>query len=543
MDLCYIKDMGKMLKYLTTDSRSFKDLIEGKYLYVDKTGYIYDMLKKGSPSKYWFLSRPRRFGKSLTIDTLANIFSGNKELFKGTCIYDRYDFESYPVIRFSMNNVSTYSEEEFLYSLKHDLILPIAREYGVSDSFPVEATAPSSWLNYLISAMAEKYGKKVVILIDEYDYPLLDTVRDESYARIKTRLESFYGVLKPREEDIRFCFITGITRFPQVSIFSKLNNLLDISNDPVYASVCGYTDEELDYYFTPYMEKYYEENGVEGEERKEFRRRIKEYYDGYRFSIRNEVTVYNPVSIGKFFIGGCSFENFWISTGAQSIVKEIVEANAEVFTDRKEFSVPISKTKVFEVERLFTSPSDQGAVLSYLLQAGYLTIRREEVGDYVLSYPNLEVKDAMNAAVLSSYGLEFESERVAALRDAFQEERTEEIIKILYNSFLTYPYHLTLDREKGFQIAVYSALRMCVDVKAEEVTNTGRIDIAVRVRKDLVYIIELKLDESGDKALSQIKEKRYYEKYTSEGCRVHLLGINFSSKERNISDWKEEIIS
>ena len=255
------------------------------------------------------------------------------------------------------------------------------------------------------------------------------------------------------------------------------------------------------------------------------------------------MTVYNPVSIGKFFIGGCSFENFWISTGAQSIVKEIVEANAEVFTDRKEFSVPISKTKVFEVERLFTSPSDQGAVLSYLLQAGYLTIGREEVGDYVLSYPNLEVKDAMNAAVLSSYGLGFESERVAALRDAFQEERTEEIIKILYNSFLTYPYHLTLDREKGFQIAVYSALRMCVDVKAEEVTNTGRIDIAVRVRKDLVYIIELKLDESGDKALSQIKEKRYYEKYTSEGCRVHLLGINFSSKERNISDWKEEIIS
>ena len=528
------------MKKIAIDTSSLREIIESGCIYVDKTRYCLDMINMG---KYFFLSRPRRFGKSLTVDTLANIFSGNKELFKDTYIYDRYDFESYPVIRFSMNNVSTYSEEEFLYSLKHDLILPVAREYGVSESFPAEATSPSSWLNYLISALAERYGKKVVILIDEYDYPLLDTVRDESYERIKMRLESFYGVLKPREEDIRFCFITGITRFPQVSIFSKLNNLLDISNDPVYASVCGYTDEELDHYFAPYMEKYYEESGVEGEDREEFRRRIKEYYDGYRFSIRNEVTVYNPVSIGKFFIGGCSFENFWISTGAQSIVKEIVEANAEVFTDRKEFSVPISKTKVFEVERLFTSPSDQGAVLSYLLQAGYLTIEREEAGDYVLSYPNLEVKDAMNAAVLSSYGLEFESERVAALRDAFQEERTDEIIKILYNSFLTYPYHLTLDKEKGFQIAVYSALRMCVDVKAEEVTNRGRMDIAVRVGDTLVYIIELKLDESGKKALSQIKEKRYYEKYTSEGCRVHLLGINFSSKERNISDWKEEIIS
>ena len=207
------------MKKIAIDTSSLREIIESGCIYVDKTRYCLDMINMG---KYFFLSRPRRFGKSLTIDTLANIFSGNKELFKDTYIYDRYDFESYPVIRFSMNNVSTYSEEEFLYSLKHDLILPVAREYGVSESFPAEATSPSSWLNYLISALAERYGKKVVILIDEYDYPLLDTVRDESYARIKTRLESFYGVLKPREEDIRFCFITGITRFPQVSIFSKL---------------------------------------------------------------------------------------------------------------------------------------------------------------------------------------------------------------------------------------------------------------------------------------------------------------------------------
>ena len=531
-----------MLKYLTTDSRSFKDLIEGKYLYVDKTGYIYDMLKKGSPSKYWFLSRPRRFGKSLLIDTMENIFRGNKELFRDTYIYDRYDFESYPVIRLNMIYVNEHDREHVRFQMSN-MIRKIGEEYGVLKGFDNPMYSPSDLFSELIDAVSRKEGRPVAVLIDEYDYPLMENIHNASYEEIKGELANFYNILKASEENIRFCFLTGVTRFPQVSIFSKLNNLLDISNDPVYASVCGYTDEELDHYFAPYMEKYYEESGVEGEDREEFRRRIKEYYDGYRFSIRNEVTVYNPVSIGKFFIGGCSFENFWIGTGAQSIVKEIVEANADIFTGREEFSVPISKTKVFEVERLFTSPSDQGAVLSYLLQAGYLTIGREEVGDYVLSYPNLEVKDAMNAAVLSSYGLGFESERVAALRDAFQEERTEEIIKILYNSFLTYPYHLTLDREKGFQIAVYSALRMCVDVKAEEVTNTGRIDIAVRVRKDLVYIIELKLDESGDKALSQIREKRYYEKYTSEGCRVHLLGINFSSKERNISDWKEEIIS
>ena len=179
---------------------------------------------------------------------------------------------------------------------------------------------------------------------------------------------------------------------------------------------------------------------------------IKDYYDGYRFSIRNDVTMYNPVSIGKFFNGGCSFDNFWIETGAQSLVNEIVERHYEIFRASDEFSVPISKTTKFEVRRIFTEHPDTGYVLSYLLQAGYLTIRREEAGDYVLSYPNLEVKDAMDAAVLTSYGLDFESERVAALRSAFREGATEKIIKVLYNSFTTYPYHLTLDREKGFQI-------------------------------------------------------------------------------------------
>ena len=222
--------------------------------------------------------------------------------------------------------------------------------------------------------------------------------------------------------------------------------------------------------------------------------------------------MYNPVSIGKFFNGGCSFDNFWIETGAQSLVNEIVERHYEIFRASDEFSVPISKTTKFEVRRIFTEHPDTGYVLSYLLQAGYLTIRREEAGDYVLSYPNLEVKDAMDAAVLTSYGLDFES------------------------------YHLTLDREKGFQIAMFSILRMCVDARAEDVTNIGRMDISVKVKDDLYYIIELKLDESAEKALKQIKEKRYYEKYEKKGSTIHLLGINFSSKERNIRDWKEEVV-
>ena len=526
--------MERKLKPIPTGNPNFREIIENGNLYIDKTKYIYNLISNKSVDNIFFLSRPRRFGKSLTIDTLEQIFIGNKELFKGLYIYDEYDFEEYPVIRLNMS-LTPFSDLKGLMSNLYELqIYDIAERYGIINCLN-RASSPSVWLHTLIKALRDKYDKKVVVLIDEYDNSLLKTVYDKAlFEEVRNLFAGFYEVLKTDGDYIRFCFITGVTRFQQVSIFSQLNNLIDISSSPEYAALCGYTDEELDYYFAPYIQKYYDDNNIEGnEERGAFRKSIKDYYDGYRFSIRNDVTMYNPVSIGKFFNGGCSFDNFWIETGAQSLVNEIVERHYEIFRASDEFSVPISKTTKFEVRRIFTEHPDTGYVLSYLLQAGYLTIRREEAGDYVLSYPNLEVKDAMDAAVLTSYGLDFESERVAALRSAFREGATEKIIKVLYNSFTTYPYHLTLDREKGFQIAMFSILRMCVD----------RMDISVKVKDDLYYIIELKLDESAEKALKQIKEKRYYEKYEKTGSTIHLLGINFSSKERNIRDWKEEIIT
>ena len=528
---------------ISVGNPNLREMLENGNLYIDKTKYIYNLISNKSVDNIFFLSRPRRFGKSLTIDTLEQIFIGNKELFKGLYIYDEYDFEEYPVIRLNMS-LTPFSDLKGLMSNLYELqIYDIAERYGIINCLN-RASSPSVWLHTLIKALRDKYDKKVVVLIDEYDNSLLKTVYDRAlFEDVRNLFAGFYEVLKTDGDYIRFCFITGVTRFQQVSIFSQLNNLIDISSSPEYAALCGYTDEELDYYFAPYIQKYYEDNNiVEQEEREAFRKSIKDYYDGYRFSIRNDVTMYNPVSIGKFFNGGCSFDNFWIETGAQSLVNEIVERHYEIFRASDEFSVPISKTTKFEVRRIFTEHPDTGYVLSYLLQAGYLTIRREEAGDYVLSYPNLEVKDAMDAAVLTSYGLDFESERVAALRSAFRKGATEKIIKVLYNSFTTYPYHLTLDREKGFQIAVFSMLRMCLDANAEEATNIGRIDIRVKVKEGLYYIIELKLDESADAALKQIREKRYYEKYEKEGNVIHLLGINFSSAERNITDWKEEII-
>ena len=537
--------MEEKLKYIATDSKSFRELIEGGYLYIDKTEYLYKMLRKGSPSKYWFLSRPRRFGKNLTIDTLENIFKGNRELFKGTYIYDSYDFEEHPVIRLNMSLTPFSNEREMLSNLYVMQICDIARKYGIEAEISRESS-PAVWLHVLITGLYRKYGKAVVVLVDEYDNYLLNAVKDEKlFERLRDLLAGFYEVLKTDGDYLRFCFLTGVTRFQHVSIFSKLNNLTDISSNPEYAAICGYTDTELDHYFAPYMEKYFSDNNIaDGEEKKAFRVRMKEFYDGYRFSQRNDVTMYNPVSVGKFFLGGCSFENFWIETGAQSLVDEIVSRNPELFHEDVTFSIYNQALTSFNMAEAFSPNPDPEAVYSYLVQAGYLTIRGSEYGKMILGYPNREVSDTMNGKVLRTYGLKIGGERLPYLYKAFSEGDTEGIIKMFREAYVNIPYDMFMEKENNFQVSFYSALMFLGfdKVEAEEKTNIGRMDVCVVVRKGVIYIIELKLDESADEALSQIKEKKYFEKYAKEGTVIHLLGINFSSEERNITGWKEEII-
>ena len=492
--------MEEKLKYIATDSKSFRELIEDGYLYIDKTEHLYKMLRKGSPSKYWFLSRPRRFGKSLLIDTLENIFKGNRELFKGTYIYDNYDFEEHPVIRFSMNDLRG-SSNEVNKRLLIDLVVKWASYFHIEDNIDISIDEPFYYFSNLLKAVYRKTGKKVVVLIDEYDYPLMQSVKEKE-------------------------------KFEEMS-----------STDQEYAAICGYTDDEIDHYFAPYMEKYFSDNNIADEnERSAFRTRMKEFYDGYRFSEDSDVTLYNPVSIGRFFIGGCRFKNYWVETGSQSIVNEMIEKHRDLFRDKDEFDVGDVNIQ-FEVSRLFRSPSEK-IIYAYLMQAGYLTIKEKREGRSYLCYPNEEVRDTMNSAVLAaSYGIDVLPDEIVVLREYFVRENTVAIIEKLKAIYRTFPYHMSVEKERLYHAILHTLLiAVRLDARAEEPSAMGRADEEIMVSGNIVYIIELKLDKSAEEALNQIKVKKYYEKYAKDGAVIHLLGINFSSQERNITEWKEEII-
>ena len=410
--------MERRLKEILVDKSSLSWIINADGLYVDKTSYLLKLVRSGS---YFFLSRPRRFGKSLTIDTLENIFKGNKELFKGLYIYDRYDFEEYPVIRFSMIAVNSRDIALMRKQLMKQ-VEKIGRAFEVLESMDLSVATPSDYLESLRDAVSAKYKKQVVILIDEYDYPLMENIQSGCFEQVKEEMSNFYNILKAEEENIRFCFLTGVTRFQHVSIFSKLNNLIDISSSPEYAALCGYTDQEIDHYFAPYIENYYEKNSITEEEDKEaFRKSIKDYYDGYRFSMGSDVTLYNPVSIGKFFNGNCIFRNFWISTGSQTIVNEIIRRHPEFFSSERKMEIGINSLSSVEIKNLQEWDVSAFDVYSYLVQTGYLTINGISGGRYVLNYPNLEVKDTMETALLStSYGLDIYSDDIVELRNYFK---------------------------------------------------------------------------------------------------------------------------
>lgn len=516
------------MKHLPLGIQSFATIIKDNYLYIDKTEYIHRLLAEGG--KYFFLSRPRRFGKSLLISTLAEIFSGNKELFKGLWIYDKIQWEKYPIIQidFSVLNYKTPERlEETLGRLMDDL----AQSHGVS-------LDPKRYYNEKFYELIKKISSngKVIILIDEYDKPIIDRIEDIELAKQnRDILRDFYGVIKNADKDIKFTFITGVSKFSRVSVFSGLNNLRDITLSDEFATLLGYTKDEMTRYFSDRIESLSQSLKLDI---RELTGNIKKWYNGYSWDGNN--FVYNPHSILNFFTEK-SFKNYWFATGTPSFLVELLKGKQK---DVREFENKPVGDYVFEsynIESLDTT--------SLLFQTGYLTIKKSGVRDnleneYILTYPNKEVRDSLLHHLFGAYtGKELGSSTalIRRLNDALIQHSYEEFFEIIKSLFASISYNIFIqDREAYYHSIIYMIFKlMGAEVRTEVQTVRGRIDVVVET-PETIYVMEFKMGTARE-ALDQIEEKKYYEAYSSDTRTIKLVGIGFSLDQKNIHDYKIQI--
>ena len=513
----------RIMKDLTSSVYNFEDLIQGNFLYVDKTEYIWQLIR---PAKeMYFLSRPRRFGKSLTVSTLKAVFEGKKELFKGLAIYDKpYDWKPYPVIHLDLNGWNFNTCDELRSSLC-GLIRECAEDYKIK----LQDDSPEKMFRSQIRALAAE--SPVVILLDEYDKPILNNIGKPESKQILADLKSFYSVIKAFEDKLRFAFITGVSKFSHVSLFSDLNNLTDITMDARYATMFGYTQDELEANFGDRLSVFAGTQNIDA-----YKAKIKEWYNGYRFE-ENAKTVYNPVSLAKFFESGGKFNNYWFSTGTPSFLMELTKQQDFDFETALNEPVPQVTFNAFEIDNI--DP------LTLLLQTGYVTIKgtEERFGQtwYYLDFPNTEVTTAFSAYILNSYagktqtaGVRFVAEFATSLLN----NDLKKLRKALETFFAGIPYDVHKKQEANFQGIFFAIFRLLgVYVEAESTTNDGRIDAVVQTQK-AIYIFEFKLDNDPT-ALEQIKEKEYFKKYLLDKRDLYIIGVNFDSVKGNLVGWED----
>lgn len=527
------------MKPISVSISSFKNLIEAEYLYVDKTESIYNMVK--DPFGMYFFSRPRRFGKSLTVSTLEAVFRGEKELFRGLYIYDtQYSWDKYPIIHLDFGRSDSSTVANLEEWLKIELI-------GIAKANDVEimGSTPSIMLGELIKALYNKYSKGVVILVDEYDRPVTNNLENgKGVKQISRTMEAFYQIIKGYESMERFVFITGITKFSQVSIFSKLNNLVDISRSDRFSDALGYTAEELKRFFDLHLEAAAQKNGCTYDE---ILQKLAFWYDGFRFSFEG-VKVYNPVSIGCFFMENYEFRNYWYATATPSILNNLAKKQKITLESIRDLVITDISYNSFDIMQLSKNSVDPQTVTQLLLQTGYLTIggkdEKNNMKAYRLVYPNREVQMSFETDLASVYmGKSIPEINLIAsnLQNAAYEGNIEEMAEVLKGVFAGIPYGIQLKYEKYYQSILYLTFKMCgMDVSAESMTNIGRVGAALVAGKN-IYVIECKIDKSAKEALAQIEEKGYAEQYTDrirQGYKVFKVGMNFSTRPdvRNIND-------
>lgn len=510
------------LQKLPLGLQDFRKIIEHHLLYVDKTPYLYQMTAQ--PGAY-FLSRPRRFGKSITIATLQELYSGSRELFKGLWIEDKWDWnKKHPVIRISFKDINF--EQRGLESPLADRMEEIAARYGVV------LKAPTARDRFRELATTLSQTAKVVVLIDEYDAPITHYLGKELPQAIENRdfLRGFYSVLKEADHLLEFVFITGVSKFSKVGIFSGLNNLQDLTFHPQYATMLGYTQEELEHNFENHIAAAAAKMGLG---REAFMAKVKDWYNGYRFEESAE-TVYNPVSLNSFFNVG-KFENFWFETGTPTFLINILrEQGLYEFDLEPKAQIEFGS---FELDNLHP--------YGLLYQTGYLTIQyRDEYGLYHLDYPNYEVRNAMLAYLLDAFGGVRRGGGIVMaiqMEQAFMAHDVAKVMRILQGLFKGIPYQLYEKYPESFYhaathlIFAYMGLR----VHSEVCTSDGRADAVVETPAK-VYVLEFKLEESAQAALAQIRKRQYYQAFWNLGKPVVGIGVNFSSQTRNIDEWAIE---
>lgn len=516
------------MKKLPIGIQTFRKIREDNYYYVDKTHFVKKLSETGGG--YFFLSRPRRFGKSLFLDTLASAFLCEKELFKGLYLENQWDWERpHPVIKISFGAGVLKSLKELQETFSEYINEILEREGDIV----IKNRTLKGRFAELIRRLSEKYNREVVVLVDEYDKPILDNIESRELAlELRDELKNYYSVIKDSDRYIKLCFITGVSKFSKVNLFSGLNNLNDITLDAKFGSICGYTESELYSVFADYLSQFN-------------RDKVKKWYNGYSFTGNvNTSTVYNPYDILLLFNKN-EFKNYWFETGTPSFLIKLLTKKNYYIPEIEEYTMTGEMISSFDVDNI--------EIETLLFQTGYLTIKEKiQKGNrilYVMNFPNMEVKMSLTENILKTLSNSNSIKEQNNLYDALYNGDVDGFRSIFLSFFSSIPNDWYRKNSIGDYEGYYASIVYCyfsaigVEVIPEDVTNRGRIDLTVKL-EDKIYIIEFKvveLNSNKSSALEQIKERKYYEKYRGKNNKIYLIGVEFSKTDRNITryQWEE----
>ena len=516
-----------MARLFPIGMQTFSEIRECNAIYVDKTEKIHKLVTEG---KVYFLSRPRRFGKSLLISTLESYFEGRKELFEGLAIEKlEKQWAKYPVLRidFSAKKAKTL---QAVQSMMRDAVEGWEKLYGTNTA---DKDDYAMRFKKTIESAYEKTGQKVVVLIDEYDAPLLDTVQDETFYAICNQMRDFFSPLKACDAKLRFVFLTGITKFSQLSIFSELNNLKNISMLDDYCDLCGISVEEMQEQMQPELQEMAQKLEVSQDE---LLARLKRKYDGYHFSPHSK-DIFNPFSLLNS-LKDKEFGNYWFSSGTPTHLIEKIKQQSVSIEDLDSGTPMTLETFDIPIE---TADS----VLPLLFQSGYITIksfREDAVRQYTLGYPNEEVRKAFVNLLAINYAHTNEIDKsifVENVVNAFRNNKIDDVFTIVRAFMSSIPYDAEAQNELHYRTIIYLIFRIAAPylVRCEERSAAGRSDLVVETA-DNVYVIEIKLDGTVEQALQQIDDKGYLLPYSANGKKLHKIGVNFDKETRTIGEWK-----